>query len=41
MSLEVNEMVKQGKIENSECILCGNCIVVCPQDAIKYAFDSG
>lgn len=39
MSLDVNGMVKISKMENSECILCGNCIDGCSKNAIRYAFD--
>lgn len=38
MSLEVEEMVNQDKMSNSECILCGECIDACPKDLIKYEF---
>jgi ferredoxin-type protein NapH len=38
MSLEVNQMVKIGEMENSECILCGSCVDNCPKGAIKYSF---
>ena len=38
MSLDVKEMVKNGDIKNSECILCGECIDVCPKKAIAYSF---
>lgn len=38
MSLPVEDMVNESKMENSECILCGSCIDVCKFDAIKYAF---
>ncbi|MDD3715049.1 MAG: 4Fe-4S binding protein [Atribacterota bacterium] len=31
MSLDVHELVKIGKIENSECILCGTCVDICPK----------
>jgi ferredoxin-type protein NapH len=26
-------------MENSECILCGRCVDVCPKGVIKYSFD--
>jgi ferredoxin-type protein NapH len=39
MSLDVNEMVQKQSMENSECILCGRCVDVCPKGVIKYAFD--
>jgi polyferredoxin len=41
MSLEVNQMVKQNAMENSECILCGNCIDGCAKKAIHYTFKAG
>ena len=41
MSLDVNEMVKRGNMENSECILCGTCADICPNNVICYSFTSG
>jgi polyferredoxin len=41
MSLDVNRMVSQGKMENAECILCANCADICPQDVIHLVFQSG
>lgn len=38
MSLDVHKMVKNGKIKNSECILCGTCIDICPEKVIAYSF---
>ncbi len=38
MSLTVNEMVRVENMENSECILCGSCVDICPKSSIKYAF---
>ena len=38
MSLDVNAMVQNGSMENSECILCGVCVDNCPKTAIKYSF---
>jgi len=38
MSLDVNLMVRQGIMENSECILCGCCVEVCSENAIRYSF---
>ena len=38
MSLDVNAMVQKQSMENSECILCGNCVDICPKSAIKYSF---
>ncbi len=40
MSLDVNAMVQKQSMENSECILCGNCVDICPKGAIKYSFGS-
>jgi len=41
MSLDVNSMVQQGKMENTECILCGSCVDACPKKAIRYSFSAG
>ncbi|MFN3412138.1 MAG: 4Fe-4S binding protein [Exilispira sp.] len=38
MSLDVENMVKNKKMENSECILCLNCVDVCKSKAIKTKF---
>ncbi|MCX7922984.1 MAG: 4Fe-4S binding protein [Clostridia bacterium] len=38
MSLEVSSMVQENKMNNSECILCGECIDTCARGAIKYGF---
>jgi polyferredoxin len=38
MSLDVMQMVEKEKMENSECILCGECIDNCTKKAIKYTF---
>jgi ferredoxin len=38
MSLEVQEMVEKGRMENSECVLCGQCVDSCPQGVIRYSF---
>lgn len=40
MSLPVENMVNQSKMENIECILCGRCVDGCEFDAIKYAFQN-
>ncbi len=36
MSLDVTAMVQRGKMEKTECILCGNCIDGCLTKAIRY-----
>jgi len=36
MSLPVEEMVNNERMENSECILCGTCVDGCKQGAISY-----
>jgi len=36
MSLQVEDMVKNQKMENSECILCGTCVDGCKQNVIRY-----
>jgi ferredoxin-type protein NapH len=38
MSLPVEKMVKENKMENSECILCGTCIDGCKSKAIEFKF---
>ena len=38
MSLNVNQMVEMGLMQNAECTLCGTCIDICPENAIKYSF---
>ncbi len=38
MSLPVEEMVKDNKMENAECILCGTCVDGCKSKAIEYNF---
>lgn len=38
MSLPVSEKVQKGKMEDSECILCGACVDTCPKKAIRYRF---
>jgi len=40
MSLDVTAMVQRGKMENTECILCGNCIDGCRTKAIRYKITS-
>lgn len=39
MSLDVNMMVREGKMENTECILCGACADTCPKGVIMYAWN--
>jgi ferredoxin-type protein NapH len=41
MSLDVNGMVQAGAMENSECILCGTCVDVCPKQVIRYKYSLG
>ena len=41
MSLNVNQMVRDEKMENTECILCGTCVDTCPKDSIRYTFSAG
>jgi len=38
MSLDVVSMVKAESMKNAECILCGECVDVCPRKSIAYAF---
>ncbi len=41
MSLDVNAMVQKGRMENSECILCGTCVDNCSKHVIRYSFSAG
>jgi polyferredoxin len=41
MSLDVHQMVQRGDMEDSECILCGNCVDGCSKGAICFSFSSG
>jgi len=41
MSLDVATIVKSGNMENSECILCGNCADSCGKHAIHFSFSKG
>lgn len=41
MSLDVQDMVAAGRVESSDCILCGSCIDACPAKTIRYTFSSG
>jgi ferredoxin-type protein NapH len=36
--LDVNGMVRNGEMENAECILCGSCVDTCPNNVISYAW---
>lgn len=38
MSLDVHTMVKQNNMENPDCILCGQCVDGCSQQAIRFTF---
>lgn len=38
MSLPVSRYVDEGKIEDPECIACGNCIAACPVQLLEYGF---
>ena len=38
MSLKVTKMVQKDSMNNSECILCGNCVQTCEQGAIITAW---
>ena len=38
MSLDVRAMVEKGKMENDECILCGQCVDGCRQKTITLGF---
>ena len=41
MSLPVESMVKKGKMENTECILCGRCVDGCESGVLDYSLSRG
>ena len=41
MSLDVQDMVAEKRMESSDCILCGSCVDTCPAKTIAYTFSSG
>ncbi|MCL2568108.1 MAG: 4Fe-4S binding protein [Oscillospiraceae bacterium] len=38
MSLDVKAMVETENMKNPECILCGECVDICPKKSISYTF---
>lgn len=38
MSIDVKTMVESENMEHVECVLCGECVDVCPKKSIAYAF---
>ena len=38
MSLDVKAMVETANMANPECVLCGECVDICPRKSISYAF---
>jgi ferredoxin-type protein NapH len=41
MSIEVETLVKEKKMECADCILCGSCVDSCAQKVIRFSFTSG
>lgn len=39
MSLPVEDMVTQKRMENTECILCGSCVDGCKQGVVSFTWD--
>ena len=40
MSIDVNYLIHSSSMEHAECILCGTCVDVCPNNVINYSFSS-
>jgi polyferredoxin len=38
MSLDVEQMVAGGRLEDSECILCASCVDACPKKVLRLGF---
>lgn len=36
MSIDVNASIKTGSVKSYDCILCGECVDVCPKDVLSY-----
>ena len=36
MSIDVNTEVKQGAVRSYDCVLCGECVGVCPKGVLSY-----
>lgn len=36
MSINVNNEVKQGEVVSLDCILCGECVDICPKKVLKF-----
>ncbi len=36
MSIDVNAAVKTGSVRSLDCILCGECVDICPKDVLSY-----
>ncbi len=41
MSIDVQKMVADARMENAECVLCGTCVDVCPRKSIRYSYSAG
>ena len=41
MSLDVKQMMTTGKLEHSECVLCGACVDACPEKLLELSFGKG
>lgn len=40
MSLDVAKMVSKGEFSNAECILCGECVDICPKKVLRYSMEN-
>ena len=41
MSIEVMDLVQNGRLETQDCILCGSCVDACPNTVIRFSFSRG
>jgi len=40
MGLDVQALVRSASMEDAECVLCGNCVDICPNKTLRYTFSA-